>query len=427
MLRALQVWGAIILLSAPVFAALAWRPAARGAAAGASPDPRLTSLDAAVMRRLRTAAAVGCGWVILATLAQIFHLGSLLADAPIPSRAALAAAGELLRHSATGALGALRIVLALAGWAAARSALGARPGHLQTRRGQAAAAAAFACGATALATLAFTSHAVTVPHRLGLSLALELLHLLAAAMWGGAVWHFTLMPWRLLLQGENRPLVGILVRRVSALAIVAVPAVITSGAAIAVRNVYGVSALWETPYGVALAWKGGFLAMSMAAARHTLLFVRPQLGAATLWESASGLLRRNLRTEAAGILAAALATAALALAAPPQERPLDIGPITVADLRYHPARITIPRGRPVRITLVNRDRTVHSLVISGLPYTGLAGHAHGPARSTDAALYAWPYSRETMVLTALRPGSYRIFCAVDDHARLGLAGTLTVR
>ena len=91
------------------------------------------------------------------------------------------------------------------------------------------------------------------------------------------------------------------------------------------------------------------------------------------------------------------------------------GRITIAqvDYRFQPQRIRAGRG-PLTVTVVNRARLAHTLrVMRG-------------ARERIRVTAQLPGERTT-VTARLRPGRYRLLCALGNHEELGMWGTLVVR
>ena len=107
----------------------------------------------------------------------------------------------------------------------------------------------------------------------------DIVHILAAVVWGGGLLCFAVLPWRLLrsdLAHHTRP-IGRLVRRFSALALGATLAVATTGAVATFLHVYGPEALTITPYGRALLGKLIAFVLALGIAAGHLLVISPAL------------------------------------------------------------------------------------------------------------------------------------------------------
>jgi plastocyanin len=86
---------------------------------------------------------------------------------------------------------------------------------------------------------------------------------------------------------------------------------------------------------------------------------------------------------------------------------------TLDDFSITPQKVRVPPGR-VTFTAVNRGRTAHTLRVTDgtrdlLKITTLLPGDRGEATAT------------------LRPGTYKLYCAIANHEELGMWGTLVVR
>ncbi|MDH3599048.1 MAG: CopD family protein, partial [Candidatus Tectomicrobia bacterium] len=128
-----------------------------------------------------------------------------------------------------------------------------------------------------LCTISLTSHAAARPDTI--PLFSDIVHLLAAVIWGGGLLYFAILPWRLLradLSPHTRP-IGRLVERFSALAMIAVLAIAATGAIAAFLHVYGPEALKVTPYGRTLLGKIVMFGIALGIAGVHLLVLGPAL------------------------------------------------------------------------------------------------------------------------------------------------------
>lgn len=410
MLKAIELVGAILLAGGPVFLTLIWRPAL-----AAAPDGRGEALDLAVARLVRAGVPAGLLLVALGSFLDLLGLAADLAGSPLFSAATADKLAAVLFQSRLGPLVLLRVLLAAGTWSALRAAR-----HW----------AAVMAGIGVLATFSLTGHAVTVP---GAGVAADLVHLLAAAAWGGGLVYLAFLPWRELTGEGNLPVLHEAVKRFSLLGLAAVTAVVGTGLFMSARRLYGPTALFETRYGLDLLWKVGFLAGVLIIAKGNLSAIRSRLRRAAMEgvaeESLTRSLRRRVWAEVAGILLILAAAGHMSTQQPPVRVPVPVGPVIISDLRYSPPSVEIPRGKPVRLTVVNQDRVTHSFAVQRLPYEGLRGHVHDPAAASwdDLIIYVPPRSSRSGVFTALQSGSYRIFCALEDYAERGMAGTLVVK
>jgi putative copper export protein/mono/diheme cytochrome c family protein len=167
------------------------------------------------------------------------------------------------------------------------------------RRSLALTAAAVAAAA-ALGTLAWAGHAAAAEGGAAMvQLGSDVVHLLAAGGWLGA-----LLGLVLLLRATNGRVAAAATRRFSTLGIVSVAALIATGIVNAWYLVGGVPALLGTTYGRLLALKLALFALMLALAAANRLRLAPQVGQGR--ESAVRHLRRNAIVELAagtGVLA----------------------------------------------------------------------------------------------------------------------------
>lgn len=431
MITALQFIGAILLTGGPAFLVLVWRPALLAA----TTDQRL-AWEQAVTRRVRSGSHLGLALLSAATFASLWSVASTMTRAPLFSPATFAKLTSLVTQSEVGLYALLRILLAIALWAAILKTTAATAGESapagRPRHATPADLFALAAGAFMLATFTLTGHAVTVPGPpLPAAVAVDLVHFLAAAFWAGGLGYLAWLPWRDLAGDPGRPVVQGAVRRFSLLGLVSVAILVATGLLMSLQRIYGPLALFESRYGIDLLWKIGYLGIVLAIARGNMVIVRARRQAAGQGLSTEVVqqLRRRVYAETVALGLVVTAAGILSNQSPPFRVPIAVGPITTAQMRYEPATLEIPRGKPVRLTLVNTDSTRHSFVVKGLPYEGLRGHVHDPAAATweDLVIYISPRGERNGAFTALQSGTYRVFCVVEDHADRGMVGTLVVK
>ncbi len=471
MLKALALLAAVVAFGPALFRAVAWRPAL-----AAAPPEHRPSLDALLLARLRPVAVAAAALLTAASLAALLGLAYTTAagTGAWPGLAAVARSlGELVARSRVGLMTALRVAAGpalvyllaralapgpaapaphpqAAGAPSASQAAGALPGSgagaapspagaatAGSRVGSAGSAGAerlaLVAGGFILLTFSVGGHAVDTPTRAGVAAAVlaDLLHFVAACLWGGGLLALALAPWRQLAEPRLVPFAARLVRRFSALAALSVTVLVASGFLMASQRLYGILALFETRYGLDVVWKLALLTVALFFAKDNLLAVRPGLARAAAAQAPAERLLATLRarvlSEGLVLVLILLVAGFLTVTPPPWRLPREVV-VTVHPDRYSPASLTWPRSKPVRLVLQNRDTTTHSFVIDGLRYEGLTSHVHGfTPTGTQFVLYAPPRQTVRAVLTPLQSGSFRFYDALQDFAERGLTGTVHVR
>jgi FtsP/CotA-like multicopper oxidase with cupredoxin domain len=87
--------------------------------------------------------------------------------------------------------------------------------------------------------------------------------------------------------------------------------------------------------------------------------------------------------------------------------------VSLTDFALQPDRLSAPAGTELTISVTNEGQAPHDLAVD----TG-AGVKRTPQLE--------PGESATLVVPALEPGEYRIFCSVPGHEDLGMVGLLTV-
>jgi uncharacterized cupredoxin-like copper-binding protein len=108
--------------------------------------------------------------------------------------------------------------------------------------------------------------------------------------------------------------------------------------------------------------------------------------------------------------------------------------IESTEFGYAPASITVSAGQPVVLTIHNNGEVEHDFVIEDINVTDVVEDGHGSAEHDmhdmegDYDLHVSTQKGQTSTLkfTALKPGTYQIFCSVAGHLELGMVGTLIV-
>jgi uncharacterized cupredoxin-like copper-binding protein len=85
--------------------------------------------------------------------------------------------------------------------------------------------------------------------------------------------------------------------------------------------------------------------------------------------------------------------------------------VTAVDYRFRLSKPSVPKGKPILFTLVNRGKTVHDFDF--------------PSRKGTPIIA--PGKRTTLRLTFAKKGRYQYYCSVPRHAELGMSGFLTVK
>ncbi|HET7486732.1 MAG TPA: copper resistance CopC family protein [Acidimicrobiales bacterium] len=285
---------------------------------GVLPASRLDAIPAAAPGA--SPLEVVARWALLAGLAAV--AGTALAGLAATGRGAgrlaaagwaMAAAGLVLlavaqragAHASFAALWPTAVGRALAGRGLALAAAGAA--LLAARRwGRPALAAAAAATGVALAVHVGAGHAAAARTWRAAVVAGQWVHVATAAAWLGGLGALLLA-----VRGAPSPEKAARVRRFSALAVVALPAVVATGAVAGAREVGSWSELAGTGYGRTVLAKAALAAVVLA------LAARNRLRNAPLAASDLGPLRRTGGAEVGAALAALAAAALLAASSPP--------------------------------------------------------------------------------------------------------------
>ena len=107
--------------------------------------------------------------------------------------------------------------------------------------------------------------------------------------------------------------------------------------------------------------------------------------------------------------------------------------VEATDFAYSPLSITIPAGQPVTLMLKNSGKVEHDFVIDKINVTDVASSDNGPAEhhqmhqtEYDLHFFARAGESSTLEFTALKPGTYEIFCSIEGHKEAGMIGKLIV-
>ena len=103
--------------------------------------------------------------------------------------------------------------------------------------------------------------------------------------------------------------------------------------------------------------------------------------------------------------------------------------VEAKDTRFVPDDIEVPAGKTVRLILKNSDAgTDHDLQAGTLDIRRIEGGAMGDEHGGGGALalHASEGESSEIVFVADLPGTYDIFCTVDDHKDQGMVGRIRV-
>jgi plastocyanin len=87
-------------------------------------------------------------------------------------------------------------------------------------------------------------------------------------------------------------------------------------------------------------------------------------------------------------------------------------PVTLSDFKIQPDNLEAEKPETVTYVVTNKGNTEHALEIEG----------NGIEEETDT-LQAGDVGELTVTL---KPGTYEMYCPIDDHRAQGMEGTLTV-
>ena len=201
-----------------------------------------------------------------------------------------------------------------------------------------------------LLTLSLTSHGAATLEIRAAAVCADYLHVLAAALWGGGLFHFALSLWQDLGAAPpevRRGALAALVPRFSLLASCCVSTVLLTGGYNAWAQVLVRPAL-TTPYGVTLLVKLGLVLPLLGLGALNLLWVRPRLARA---DTAGQWLRRLVTVEALLVVVILAAVGILTSLEPARQVVAQGGniferPVTVQDtVEGLHIRLTVTPGR----------------------------------------------------------------------------------
>jgi uncharacterized cupredoxin-like copper-binding protein len=101
------------------------------------------------------------------------------------------------------------------------------------------------------------------------------------------------------------------------------------------------------------------------------------------------------------------------------------------NMRFTPAALTVHRGETVRLTVVNKGKVLHELVL-GTP-EDLASHAElmkkfpGMEHEAPNMAHVKPGTAGEIVWQFTQPGRFEFACLIPGHFEAGMVGSVTVR
>ena len=254
-LKAVHFTALMALGGGVVFWLAVWRPVYGGAADAATEQ---------TAKRVRFGVIAAAALFALSGLAEAVRAAGEVVDVSVPANVWL-----FLTASRYGQMGLLKAVLA-----PLFAALFVLTQNGASRIGMACTGAV---GLALVGAVSLTSHAAARADVI--PFISDIVHVLAAVVWGGGLLCFAVLPWSL-LRGDlvhHTRLIGRLVRRFSALALGATLAIATTGAIATFLHVYGPEALTITPYGRALLGKLIAFVLALGIAGAHLLVISPAL------------------------------------------------------------------------------------------------------------------------------------------------------
>lgn len=259
--------GLSLLVGAPIFWFLIWRPASRNTSVEDDPS------TVVYWSRVRRGVLWGAGIFAISGLAD-----ALRAAAQVISLSDFEMLGTYFSQIRYGQMSLLKAALAPV---FAAVILSHRPkdasvvnfASLHPIR----AALLVLVGGAMILSISSTSHAAG---RAGAApLIVDAIHQVAAVLWGGAILYFAALPWSRLytLGGDSLPVFSRALNRFSGMALVAVLVVSVTGFITSYFHVYDTAALSNTPYGKTLLLKVALVAIILGAAAVNLFVIGPRM------------------------------------------------------------------------------------------------------------------------------------------------------
>src|SRR3990172_3429576 len=155
---------------------------------------------------------------------------------------------------------------------------------------------AMALGTAALSSRALASHASALPSGFSAAITADVLHILAAASWIGLLINFRFLLGRLRdLEAETtQPVLGLMVNRITPIALASAGVLAGTGLYNATRHMDSLRAVIASPYGLTVLTKLLLILPVLVAGSLNFLVIRPALKAARPSEALSGTGRTTL-------------------------------------------------------------------------------------------------------------------------------------
>jgi plastocyanin len=124
-----------------------------------------------------------------------------------------------------------------------------------------------------------------------------------------------------------------------------------------------------------------------------------------------------------GLMSLALVSALTVACAPPPAPPANAKPAATNQnvevkaldtLKFDPATITVKKGTPVNLTLVNNGALEHDWVVDNLD-------------GKKVQVHTTPKSSATADFTPEAAGTQEYYCSIPGHREAGMKGTLTIQ
>lgn len=410
LLKAVALVGVTLLVGSTAFYHLIWRPALQSA------EPaHVADVDGVLRRRLLWLASASTLVVALAAIGDLLRIASEFTGGALLSAESIQLVTTV---SATnvGRFLVFRVSLAGLCWAALLA-------EEFLPRVAPGLAALFGLGL--LATFSLTGHSAASVDTVAWPVLTDLIHLAATVVWYGGLCCLLMLPWSRLQAGENGlRTVSRAVDRFARMGLITMAVLALTGTVLAVRQLYGLAALVEHPYGETLFVKLGFLAGVLALAGFNHLIVQPRLNKGL--PEATKLLkpfRWAVTGEVVLGVAVVITAGLLSTTSPPQGEPFRVT-VTMMEGSMRPVDLDLPVNRPIRMTVVNRAATAQMWVAPDLPHE-MEGHAHGAM--TGMIFYVEPGQAVTQTFIIGQPGQYPIECEGLGPTPSCKSGVITVR
>jgi copper transport protein len=290
--RWLVLLSGLVLVGALAFELLVTRPVLLGATS----NQNSKLLGQRINTRSYQLLLIVAGVMLLASLGQLVVQASVIHGVPLHEALGIPML-SVLRGSQWGQLWMWRVglILPVIAWLLLKLRVG------QQQKENVAilfTVLALLAGAASLLTISLSSHGAAALEIRTAAIFSDYVHLLAAALWVGGLFHLALtvsLVLQIQSQSQRRAIVSALVPRFSVIATLSVGTLVVTGLYSGWAQVTIVEAL-ATPYGLTLLAKLGLVGLLLSLGALNLLWVRPRL---TSQEGAGRWLRRLVLGEVA--------------------------------------------------------------------------------------------------------------------------------